>query len=392
MAELKIVVTGGGSGGHITPVLAVAHELKSLRPDCTISYIIGRGDGLADIPAKDPSIDKLYRVRAGKFRRYHGEGWRQLLDLPTVFLNIRDAFYVLAGVWQSYWLLRKLRPQVIFIKGGFVGVPVGLAAAKLGIPFITHDSDVIPGLANRIIARWAAKHAVALPKELYDYPADKTVTVGVPISRKYQPLDNQAREALRHTLGLAAYPRLVFVTGGGLGAQRLNNAVIANAPQLLKAYPDLAIVHLAGRSQEAEVSKNYNDSIDPADRARVQVFGFVSNLYEYSGLADVVVTRAGGNSMAEFAAQAKACVVMPNPQLTGGHQTKNARALADLQAIVTVEEPDVAVDPSALGKAISALLDDPQQAAALGERLHGVAQPDAARKLADLLLAEVRSA
>src|SRR5207253_4160634 len=113
-------------------------------------------------------------------------GWKNLIDIPMMLKNLRDAFRVVIGMWQSYRLLKKLKPSVIFIKGGFVGVPVGLAAAKRKIPYVTHDSDVLPGLANHIIARWASAHAVAMPKQLYHYPQDKTYTVGVPVSGEYR--------------------------------------------------------------------------------------------------------------------------------------------------------------------------------------------------------------
>ena len=161
--SLKVIVTGGGSGGHITPILAVAAELKRRDPKTRLIYVGQKGDGLADIPAADPNIDAVYAVQAGKFRRYHGEGWRQLLDLKMWFLNIRDAFYVLIGIWQSWRLMKRLRPDVIFSRGGFVSVPVALGGKFNGVPYITHDSDSIPSLANRLIARWAAVHAVALP-------------------------------------------------------------------------------------------------------------------------------------------------------------------------------------------------------------------------------------
>src|SRR5579862_7870303 len=183
---MTILLSGGGSGGHITPLLAVAAELKKLQPDIHIIYVGQRGDKLADIPAHDHNIDEVHTVRAGKFRRYHGEGIKQVLDVQTVLKNVRDAGRVVRGLDESRRLLKRLKPDLVFIKGGFVGVPVGLAAAQLHIPFITHDSDAVPGLANRIIARWATAHAVALPKELYNYPADKTFTVGVPISSDFE--------------------------------------------------------------------------------------------------------------------------------------------------------------------------------------------------------------
>lgn len=206
-------MTGGGSGGHITPILAVAHELKILQPDVRIIYVGQRGDALADVPARHPSIDEVHSVSAGKLRRYHSEGLKQLLDVRTVLLNARDVFRVLAGIVQSYRLLKRLKPDVIFIKGGFVGVPVGLAAAGLKIPFITHDSDAIPGLANRIIARWARKHAVALPAEVYSYDPSRTVTVGVPVIHEYTRVTPETQRQYKQEIGLSDDAQLLFIIG-----------------------------------------------------------------------------------------------------------------------------------------------------------------------------------
>jgi len=201
-------LTGGGSGGHITPLLAVAHELKQLKPDATLIFIGHRGDQLSDLPRENRDIDEVYFVKAGKFRRYSGMGLKQLLDLPTVLKNIRDGTRVIYGLAESSRLLRKIKPDIILIKGGFVGVPVGLAAAQLHIPFVTHDSDAIPGLANRIIARWASAHAVSLPKELYSYPPQKTYTVGVPVSRDFVPVNPENIRQYRDLLDLSSISKL----------------------------------------------------------------------------------------------------------------------------------------------------------------------------------------
>jgi len=383
---LRIAVTGGGSGGHITPLLAVAHELKQLDKQVRITYIGQTGDSLADIPEQDKNIDRVVTVRAGKFRRYHGEGIKQIFDLKTLYKNLRDAVLVVVGLVQSYRLLGAIKPDVVFIKGGFVGVPVGLAAAMRGIPYVTHDSDALPGLANRIIARWARLHAVALPKEVYNYPPNKTVTVGVPISHRYQPLKAADVLAVRKQLGFQEAGRVLLVTGGGLGAQRLNNAVITCMPELLLRYPDLWVAHIAGRFDEANVRKAYKEVLPPKNQHRVVVKGFVTNLYDYSGVADIVVTRAGGSAMAEFAAQARACVVVPNPQLAGGHQLKNAQVLADRKAVRLVSEEHLNSDHHALMPPITDLFDHPDKIPALGQKLAGLAQPNAAHLLAMLLL------
>lgn len=386
---LRVVVIGGGSGGHITPVLSVAHELKQLQPDCQIFYIGQTGDALGDIPAQHPAIDQVYTVRAGKFRRYHGEGFRQLLDLPTTAKNIRDIAYVATGIAQSYRLLRRLRPDVIFTRGSFVSVPVALAARKLGIPYITHDSDAIPSLANRLMAGGAALHAVALPKELYPYPADKTVTTGIPISHEFRLRSRQEIREIKERLGFGQDQRIVVVTGGGLGAARLNNAVQAIAADLLTANPDVILVHLTGRNNERNVTQYYDTHLADTARGRIVVVGYTTKLFEYSAVAEVVISRAGGTAMAEFAAQGKACIIVPNPQLTGGHQSKNAQALLDRQAIRVVEEAELAQNPEALLAPLQALLDDPAAMRRLGEVLHAMAQPDATKQLAMLLLDQV---
>lgn len=387
MTNQTIVLTGGGSGGHITPVLAVAAELKDLSPNAKIIYIGQRGDKLGDVPAEHTSIDTAYAVFAGKFRRYHGQGLRQLLDVKTMLFNLRDLLRVLLGIVQSIWLLHKLRPSIVFIKGGFVGVPVGLAAALLRIPYVTHDSDALPGLANRIVAPWAVAHAVALPKEVYTrYPQAKTYTVGVPISRNYTLVDESAMHAFRQDTGLTKYRYVVLVAGGGLGAQRVNHAVLAVAPELLRKYPDLALIHQAGRANEASLNQQYDAILNQDERERVFVKGYVTNMHEYSGAADVIITRAGGTNLAELAAQGKACVVVPNPYLTGGHQLVNANVLATEHAIIVAEEGGVVRDPTSLLDPVEQLLDQPVERRALGLVFSKFAQPAAAKNLAELLL------
>jgi len=380
-------MTGGGSGGHITPILAVAHELKRHDSSAEVVYIGQRGDNFADIVEEHHDvIDAVYSVRAGKFRRYHGEGWRQLLDIHTLWLNIRDVLFVIIGFWQSFWLLGKVKPDVIFVKGGFVGVPVGLAAALRRIPYVTHDSDAIPGLANRIIARWAHTHAVALPIELYPYPPAKTVDVGVPVSHNYVPVDDLKRANYRHEAGISQYKHILLVTGGGLGAERVNKALLSVASDLLVADPTLCIVHTVGHKHEKAVSAAYTRLLAPDDRRRVIVRDYINDLYRYSGAADLVVARGGATNLAELAGQGAAVIVVPNPLLTGGHQLKNALAYAEKQAIVVVTEESLQKTPQILGAKIGELLKDQAQRAALSKNIATFSRANAAEKLAELLL------
>ncbi len=382
-----VVLTGGGSGGHITPLLAVATELKRLQPSLRIVYIGQRGDNLGDIPAAHDAIDEVMAVRAGKFRRYHGESLlRQLLDIPTIFKNIRDFFYVLIGIVQSWRILREIRPEVVFIKGGFVGAPVGLASAMLRIPYVTHDSDAIPGLANKIISRWAAKHAVALPVDNYKYPSMKTVTTGIPLQADFVPVSDELKQQYRAALKLPSDAKVLFVIGGGLGSQRVNQAVAEAVPHLLHEFRNLHVIHAVGRANETDMKSVYANSLPAAEQGRLQVYDYLSDVFRYSGAADVIITRAGATNLAEFALQGKACIVVPSPFLAGGHQLKNAQYLADHQAAVILSESDLADDPNRLAKQVSDLLNNPKRQHSLGIGLAEFAKPNATRDLAKLIL------
>ncbi len=387
---MTIVVTGGGSGGHITPILAVAKELKRLQPATRIVYIGDSRDGLDDIVAADANIDEMFSVRAGKLRRYNGEGWRQLLDIATMLANIRDGFQVVIGMWQSFWLLRRVRPSIIFTRGSYVSVPVTLAGALQGIPYITHDSDAIPSLTNRIIARWATLHAVALSEEMYQYPIDKTITVGVPISHDYQQVTAQLHEQYKKELGLDGYDWVLLVTGGGLGAKSLNEAVVANAPELLRRYPGLAIVHLTGRIHETAIKQAYIEHVPSETLNRVMVKGFVADMYRYTGAASVVIARGGATNLAELAVQGKACIIVPNALLTGGHQLKNTAALTAKGAIIEMTM-DQAQQELRLASVVTDLFDNPAIAKQLSDNILTFAHPDAAKQLAQLLLQKAKS-
>ncbi len=383
-----IIVTGGGSGGHITPILAVAAELKRQQPQARIIYVGQKGDGLADIPAKDPNIDEVHLVRAGKFRRYYGEGLKQLLDVKTIALNVRDILYIGIGLLQSVKLLHTIQPDIVFTRGGFVSVPVALGGKVQGIPYITHDSDSTPSLANRIIARWASKHAVALPEELYPYPIDKTVMVGVPVSALYQAVTPTLQHRFRHQLGVDQAKQVLLITGGGNGARALNNAVIDNAAYLLKRYPHLYVIHVAGRALQTEVEQGYQQVVPKAAMDRVRIEGFTADLHIFSGAADIIIARGGATNLAEFAIQGKACVIVPSKQLIWN--VKNTEALASRHAVVQLSE-DQAEQERRLASVISDLFDDDAKRTHLSEQLQALARPDAAKLLAMLLLEQIPS-
>lgn len=377
-----IVMTGGGSGGHITPLLSVAEVLQKTAPDYKLVYVGQKNDPMVDHVQRSLLFSDVQVVRAGKLRRYHGEGLKQLLDVKTVFKNLRDVFYVAIGFVQSLLLLRKIKPSVLFCKGGYVGVPLGLAAALLKIPYVTHDSDGVPGLANKIIARWATIHAVALPKEQYTYPSHKTVTVGVPTQGHVKKVNDESQKQAREKLGIPKTAPTILVVGGGLGAAAINNAMTQIAPSLVTHESQMHILHVAGEKAYARVSQAYDTVLSDKDRRRVHVYGYTKQLALLSEAATIVITRAGATSLAEFALQGKPCIIIPHPHLTGGHQLKNAKIFADAGAALVLQEESVA----RLEEVVRLLLADKQKQQSLSEAITQFGNKNAAAALAGLLI------
>ncbi len=363
-------------------MLAVAHELKQQSPKSRLTYIGQKNDGLLDVVRQNDAIDSVETVSAGKLRRYSEEGWRQLLDLKTQALNVRDVFRTLCGIVESYRLLGRLKPAVVFSRGGYVSVPVALAAKLRGVPYITHDADSLPSLANRIIARWAAVHAVALPAALYPYPKETIVEVGMPTGHKHRPVTAAIQQRYKQELQVDAYDEVLLVTGGGNGARMLNEAMVANARYLLATLPNLVIFHFTGRELEAETRQAYEKLKLGKAQARVRVHAFEADLYRYSGAADVVVGRGGMSSIAEFALQRKACLLVPSKQLSWN--VKNSHSLAQQGAVVELTE-DQAEQPERLGRTLAELLQNADKRAKLSRAIARLAHPHAASELAELI-------
>lgn len=276
---------------------------------------------------------RIRRVVAGKLRRYRGSR----ISLKEGFLNLRDLLLVVVGFFQSLGRLVVWRPDVIFLKGGYVGLPVGLAAAVLGIPFAVHDSDAVLGLTNRILGRFAKKIAVSWPVENYTGKfVQKMVFTGVPVSDDVVKYQHAAPEKLKKQLGFDGKKPLLVAVGGGLGAKSINLALVQNLGDLLGKY---AVVLVAGRAQYADVQKKTAKYAGSPD---FRLFDFLTDgLGELLAAADVVVARAGATTIAELAVLQKAAILVPAEFLTGGHQSKNAAILEQAKAAVVIRDADL---------------------------------------------------
>lgn len=377
-------MTGGGSGGHTTPLLSLAHALKKRSPGCQLTYIGFKGDNFDHLKQAGQDFDFMSFIQAGKFRRYYGESFlSHLIDIKTLLFNIRDFFRVIGSIFAAYKILRKVKPDLVFSKGGFVAVPVGVAARIRGIPIITHDSDAMPGLANRLLARWTMLHASGMPIENYDYPKDKTVFVGVPISEEYKLVSPKTQKQFKQKLGLPSSSQLLFIGSGGHGSATVNELVLNASRMILSTHLNLYLVHITGPKHLSQVTEAYKSVLNKDLLKRVKVYGYLDNFGHYSAAADLIVGRAGATSLSEFAAQQKACIIIPSPFLANGHQLKNAEQLKRLDA-ATILSNDAS--PDEFISVVNELLSDGPRRLELGKNLSRLAVPNSADKLAKLLL------
>jgi len=324
-------------------------------------------------------------IFSGKLRRYHNLPlWRQLLRPVSIVLpNIRDALFVVLGFVQSFFRLIFWRPDVVFTKGGFVCLPVGMAAKVLRIPLVIHDSDAHPGLTNRILAKWADAIATGAPLKHYPYPERISKYVGIPIATEFTPFTDQQRIDAKRTLGLDPARPLVVITGGGLGAKRINDASASALDQLL---PAASVILISGAGQYDELR-----ATTPHDDPRFQLYSFVSkDMALMLGAADVVVTRAGATTILELAALAKPTLLIPNGYLTGGHQLKNAAAYAENGAVEVLEEDVIQASPTIFASTILQLLADTKRTARMAKAFHEFAKPNAAADMADMITAAAK--
>ena len=295
-----------------------------------------------------------------------------------MWANLKDSFKVLGGFLQSLFKLIVWRPDVVFTKGGYVCLPVGMAAHVLRIPLVIHDSDAHPGLTNRVLSRWATSIATGAPLEYYNYPADRTKYVGIPVNEAFRPYSAAEQLAAKKEWGIDAQKPLVVVTGGGLGARRLNNVVVE---VLSKLQQKVNVVLVAGAGQYDELR-----AILPPDGPHFQLYPFINNIHSLLGAADIVVTRAGATTLLELAALAKPTILVPNAALTGGHQLKNAAVYGEAQVAIVLDEDAMVARPEMLVEAVNSYLKDPKTTAIMAKHFGTFAKPHAAEDMAKMIL------
>ena len=305
----RIILTGGGTAGHVTPNIALLPRLKELGYD--IQYI-GSYTGI-EKELIEPFGIPYHGISSGKLRRYFS------------VQNFTDPFRVLKGFRESHKLIRQLKPDVIFSKGGFVSVPVVLAGKRCKVPVIIHESDMTPGLANKIAIPSAAKVCCNFPETLKSLPEGKAVLTGSPIRQELLSGNKIAAMDMCH---FTSDKPVILVIGGSLGAVAVNNAVREALPELLK---DFQIIHLCGKGKMDESLKDVEGYCQ---------FEYIKNeLRNLFALADIVISRAGANAICELLALHKPNLLIPlSANASRGDQILNARSFERQGFSLVLEE------------------------------------------------------
>ena len=323
----KIVMTGGGTGGHVTPNLALIPRLQA--DGWEIHYIGGANSAEQELISRVPGVT-FYTVSVGKLRRY--------FDLK----NFSDPFRVIKGVAQATSIIRRIKPNVVFSKGGFVSVPVVYGAKLNGVPVVTHESDLTPGLANKLCLPFASAQCCTFP-EAVKYSKGKGIYTGTPIRPEVL---RGSRESGLKRFGLNEKLPVLMVVGGSTGAQAVNECVRAALPRLTELFQ---VLHLCGKGNSADELKgraNY-----------VQCEYLNEEMADAYACADVLISRAGSNALCEILALRKPALLIPYPSSASrGDQILNAESFASRGLSRVLDQSDMT--PETLIQAVIDLYHD----------------------------------
>jgi undecaprenyldiphospho-muramoylpentapeptide beta-N-acetylglucosaminyltransferase len=374
------VVAGGGTAGHVLPALAVARALAARgHPAASIEMVgsqrgadatllAGEGFGVTVLPGR------------GLVRRM---GWAELA------VNVRSLLEVAWAVLRAVVAVGRWRPAVVVSVGGYASFPAGVAAVVWRIPLVLVNVDAVPGLAHRLLGRFAAAAAVGFPGT----PLPRAVVTGTPVRDELASVEHSAEAAARArgTLGLPPERRTVATFGGSLGARRINQAV-AGVAEAWTGRADTTIYQVTGRRDWAELADRVPAAVAGTGRGPAlchRLVPYEEHMAELYGAADVVVCRAGAMTVAELAVAGVPAVLVPLPGAPDDHQTANARALVDAGAAVLLADADC--EAPRLGPLLDELLDDPDRRAAMAEAARRLGRPGAAERVADLVEAVARA-
>lgn len=367
---MKILFTGGGTGGHVFPIIAIVREIKKKYPQDIRLLYVGPKSEFVSLFLSQEEI-KIKTVLAGKIRRYS--------DPIAILLNILDFFKLFLGTLQAFFWVFVENPDLIFSAGGYGSIPTIISGKILQVPIFLHEQNIIPGLANRMLAKFALEIFVSFPKTEYLKP-QKITLVGNPIRKE---ILEGSKEKARTLFTLTGEKPVLLVIGGSQGAQRINDLLLLILPEVLEEFE---VLHQTGTKNFKQVQAEAKVVMKKESGRYYHPFPFFREheLREALAVADIIVSRAGAGHIFEIAACGKPSILIPLSEAAQDHQVENAYAFSQNEASIIIEEANLT--PHFFLEKLKLLIARPDLLEKMGQKAREFSKPKAAEIIANYLL------
>ena len=365
---MRVLMTGGGTGGHVNPALAIAATIKKNIPDAEIAFV-GTPKGMEN---------KLVGKEGYKMYHVDIQGIRRSLS-PS---NIKTAYLALVSPIRAKKIVREFRPDIVIGTGGYVCWPILVAASKMGVPTALHESNAVPGVATKRLEKYLDKIFLNFKDtaEHLKYK-DKLIHVGNPLRASFDVYD---RQKAREELGIDdSVDKVIVSYGGSLGAHAINTTMLEYMDKYARHNPSVRVIHAAG-SREYESIKAEFCARGLDKYPHLELLEYIYNMPVVMSAADLVISRAGAMTVSELSLKGKNCILVPSPNVTNNHQYKNAKVLADAGAAILIKESEYNEDR--MNREIEALFGDPDRCVRMSEDIREFSVTDANKRIYDEII------
>ena len=358
---MRILVTGGGTGGHIYPALAFIRYVQKIQPDSEFLYV-GTHRGLENKIVPETGIS---------FKTIKIQGFKRKLSLD----NIKTVQLFVESIKRSKEILREFKPDVVIGTGGYVSGSVVYAAARMKIPTIVHEQNSVPGITNKFLSRFADRVGISFPDAAQYFPENKTVLVGNP---RAQEVVTSGKSEVLEQYGLLPDIPTVLIFGGSQGALKINQAVIQALPKFSQR--EYQVLYASGDRYYNEIAEKFD--IEKINH-NLSLQSYIKNMTDVMANVDLLIGRAGATSIAELTALGLPAILIPSPYVTNDHQTKNAQSLVNAGAVKMITDADLTGEK--LVEAVDEIMGDPEKKAMMAKASRQEGIPDAAERLWSLV-------
>lgn len=372
---MRVLLTGGGTGGHIYPALAVARRLKETNEDVTILYV-GTERGLESRIVPQEGIP---------FRAIEIEGFKRSLNFDGIKYNLRSIGLFLKSIRESKKIIKEFKPDVVLGTGGYVSAPIGYAAAKAGIPTIVHEQNSFLGLTNKFLIRYIDRLAISFDdiQSQVDGYEEKVVFTGNP---RAQEVAKAEMAMVDRVYGLDVTKPIILIFGGSRGANRINQAVVDAYPELVTR--DYQVIFATGETHYETISAQLDTIATLKNNPHFVVKPYIHDMIEVLRHTSTIVSRSGATTIAEITVLGIPSILIPSPNVTEDHQTKNAMSLVNNQAAILLKEDKLSGE--SLLAQMDYLMHNPSARQAMGERAFELGEPYATDQVIQVMLDEMK--